>query len=299
MNPAASEFDAIHDRSAYGSAKWANRWDEYSSAIEGDGILSLWTADMDFRAPQPVIDRLVDAAQHGVYGYTLRDPAHFEIVRTWFAERHNWTPGLETLLPGSGVMPCVAAILRTFTEPGDGVIVQTPVYSPYFEVISGNQRRLLVNQLRLDGDRYRLDLENFEALARSGAKAFILCNPHNPSGYAWTFEELTALNRDYVASVQNSDVERFDHILAADFYCSNPDKSLVDRAAFLKQTAIPVTIKNLRAEDVKIRVLGDFAIIHAATSYTTSDGQQAHGRYTDCWAKQNGRWLAVSAHVSR
>jgi len=112
-------------------------------------------------------------------------------------------------------------------------------------------------------------------------------------------DELTKLNHDYVASVQNSDVKRFDEILAQDFYCSNPDKSLVDRAAFLKQTAIPVTIKNLRAEDVKIRVLGDFAIIHAATSYTTSDGQQAHGRYTDCWAKQNGRWLAVSAHVSR
>ena len=112
-------------------------------------------------------------------------------------------------------------------------------------------------------------------------------------------EELTALNGDYVASVQNCDVKRFDQILAQDFYCSNPDKSLVDRAAFLKQTAIPVTIKNLRAEDVKIRVLGDFAIIHAATSYTTSDGQQAHGRYTDCWAKQNGKWLAVSAHVSR
>ena len=77
-------------------------------------------------------------------------------------------------------------------------------------------------------------------------------------------EELTALNRDYVASVQNCDVKRFDEILAQDFYCSNPDKSLVDRAAFLKQTAVPVTIKNLRAEDVKIRMLGDFAIIHAA-----------------------------------
>jgi ketosteroid isomerase-like protein len=112
-------------------------------------------------------------------------------------------------------------------------------------------------------------------------------------------EELAALNRDYVASVQNCDVKRFDEILAQDFYCSNPDKSLVDRAAFLKQTAVPVTIRNLAAHDVKIRVLGDFAIIHAATSYTTADGQQAHGRYTDCWAKQNGRWLAVSAHVSR
>jgi ketosteroid isomerase-like protein len=112
-------------------------------------------------------------------------------------------------------------------------------------------------------------------------------------------KELTALNRDYVASVQNSDVKRFDEILAEDFYCSNPDKSLVDRAAFLKQTAVPVAIKNLKAEDVKIRILGDFAIIHARTSYTTPDGQQAGGRYTDCWAKQNGKWLAVSAHVSR
>jgi ketosteroid isomerase-like protein len=112
-------------------------------------------------------------------------------------------------------------------------------------------------------------------------------------------DELTLLNRDYVASVQNSDVKRFDEILADDFYCTNPDKSLVDRAAFLKQTAIPVKIRNLRAEDVKIRVIGDFAIIHARTSYTTPEGEQAFGRYTDCWARQNGRWLAVSAHVAR
>lgn len=112
-------------------------------------------------------------------------------------------------------------------------------------------------------------------------------------------DELAALNRDYVASVQNGDVKRFDQILAQDFCCTNPDKSLVDRAAFLKQTAVPVTIKNLIADDVKIRILGDFAIIHGRTSYTTADGQQAYGRYTDCWAKQNGTWLAVSAHVAR
>ena len=112
-------------------------------------------------------------------------------------------------------------------------------------------------------------------------------------------DELSALNRDYVASVQNGDVKRFDEILAQDFYCSNPDKSLVDRAGFLKQTALPVTIKNLIADDVKIRVMGDFAIIHARTSYLTPDGQQAYGRYTDCWARQNGKWLAVSAHVAR
>jgi ketosteroid isomerase-like protein len=112
-------------------------------------------------------------------------------------------------------------------------------------------------------------------------------------------DQLTSLNRDYVNSVQHCDVERFDKVLSDDFYCSNPDKSLVDRADFLKQTAIPVTIKNLEAHDVKIRIMGDFAIIHARTSYTTADDKSASGRYTDCWAKQNGRWLAVSAHVSR
>jgi ketosteroid isomerase-like protein len=112
-------------------------------------------------------------------------------------------------------------------------------------------------------------------------------------------DELTALNRDYVASVQNSDVKRFDEILAPVFYCTNPDKTLVDRAGFLKQTAQPVAIRNLTADDVNIRVMGDFAIIHGATSYTTPDGKQAHGRYTDCWARQHGKWLAVSAHVSR
>jgi ketosteroid isomerase-like protein len=112
-------------------------------------------------------------------------------------------------------------------------------------------------------------------------------------------DELTKLNRDYVASVQNCDVKRFDEILAPEFYCSNPDKTLVDRAGFLKQTAQPISIKNLREHDVKIRIMGDFAIIHGATSYTTADGKQAQGRYTDCWARQNGKWLAVSAHVSR
>jgi ketosteroid isomerase-like protein len=112
-------------------------------------------------------------------------------------------------------------------------------------------------------------------------------------------DELTSLNRDYINAVQNGDVKRFDEILAADFHCSNPDKSLVDRAGFLKQTAQPVTITNLEAHDVNIRLMGDFAIIHAATRYTTADGTPASGRYTDVWARRDGQWLAVSAHVSR
>jgi ketosteroid isomerase-like protein len=112
-------------------------------------------------------------------------------------------------------------------------------------------------------------------------------------------DALLALNRDYVDSVQNSDVRRFDQILAPDFYCSNPDGSLVGRAAFLAQTAQPVTIRDLTAEDVLIRLMNDFAIIHARTRYTTADGREGNGRYTDVWARRDGRWLAVSAHVTR
>jgi ketosteroid isomerase-like protein len=112
-------------------------------------------------------------------------------------------------------------------------------------------------------------------------------------------DALLQLNRDYIASVQHSDVARFHEILSEDFMCSNPDGSLLDRAAFLKQTAQPVTITGLVAEDVNIRLMGDFAIIHARTRYTTADGCAAMGRYTDVWARRDGRWLCVSAHVTR
>ena len=112
-------------------------------------------------------------------------------------------------------------------------------------------------------------------------------------------EALVDLNRDYIDSVQNSDVRRFEEILAPDFLCSNPDGSLIDRAAFLAQTARPVAIKNLEARDVNVRIMGDVAIIHARTTYTKPDGQAGGGRYTDVWARRDGRWLAVSAHVTR
>jgi ketosteroid isomerase-like protein len=110
---------------------------------------------------------------------------------------------------------------------------------------------------------------------------------------------LAGLNRDYIASVQRSDVARFEEILAEDFLCSHPDGSLVDRAAFLAQTARPVAIRDLAAEDVNIRLMGDIAIIHAATRYTKPDGAEGRGRYTDVWARRDGRWLCVSAHVTR
>ena len=112
-------------------------------------------------------------------------------------------------------------------------------------------------------------------------------------------ETLTALNLDYIDSVQNSDMKRFDEILSDDFLNTNPDGSLVDRAGFLKQIAPKAKISDLQCHDVNIRVMGDFAIIHARTSYTLPDGRQGSGRYTDIWAKRAGKWLCVAAQVAR
>lgn len=112
-------------------------------------------------------------------------------------------------------------------------------------------------------------------------------------------DTLAQLNRNYVRSVQESDVRWFDENLSEDFLNTNPDCSLVDRAGFLAQIAPPCAVSNLRCEDVRIRIVGDAAIIHARTTYAKPDGKPGAGRYTDIWHRLDGRWLCVAAHVSR
>jgi ketosteroid isomerase-like protein len=110
---------------------------------------------------------------------------------------------------------------------------------------------------------------------------------------------LRDLNQAYLDSVRTGDVERFRQLLAEDFHCSTPEGMLLDKAQFLARTAEPRTLVRLTGEDVRIRVLGDVAIIHAATTYTTVTGQEGRGRYTDDWQKRGGTWVCVSAHVTR
>ena len=139
----------------------------------------------------------------------------------------------------------------------------------------------------------RLDAATINGLRKAGA-------PMASGNQAGSdLDVLTKLNADYISSVQNGDVRRFNEILANDFLCSMADGSLVDRTRFLELTAQPVTITNLQASEVNIRLLGDTAIVHAATSFTTADGRSSTGRYTDVWQRRSGTWLAVSAHVTR
>ena len=112
-------------------------------------------------------------------------------------------------------------------------------------------------------------------------------------------EVLRDLNGQYIHSVVHSDVARFTEILADDFLCTNPDGSLIDKPQFLRQTAVPVAFTDFDVDDLRIRVLGDVAIVHGRTRFALTDGRRGRGQYTDVWEKRQGRWLAVSAHVTR
>src|SRR5712691_2411701 len=127
----------------------------------------------------------------------------------------------------------------------------------------------------------------------------MMIQTHAPATEAADVATLRDLNQAYLDSVRTGDVERFRQILSEDFLCSPPDGTLLDKRQFLEHTAKPRSLARLEADDVRIRVLGAVAIIHAATRYTTLDGQDGRGRYTDVWQKRGGTWLAVSAHVTR
>lgn len=141
--------------------------------------------------------------------------------------------------------------------------------------------------------------QSYTGKTRPRTAGYRLLTVTNQVSTANDLDLLTRLNADYITSVQKGDVKRFDEILADDFLCSMADGSLIDRKRFLEVTAQPVTIRNLQAHDVNIRLMGDMAIVHAATSFTAADGRPSSGRYTDVWARRGGRWLAVSAHVTR
>jgi len=139
----------------------------------------------------------------------------------------------------------------------------------------------------------RVDHQTLEGLRRT------MTTMTSTPTVAADLEMLTRLNADYIAAVRTSDVKRFEQLLASDFLCTLPDGSLIDRAQFLETTAKPFTLRNLEAHDVNVRIIGDTAIVHARTTYTLPGGMPGSGRYTDVWAKRDGQWQAVAAHVTR
>ena len=154
-------------------------------------ILPFWVADMDFRAPAPIVAALKARAEHGIFGYTQIKDDYFAVLRNWFRTRHAWDIERSELIITPGVVFAIATAIRAFTEPGDAVLIQQPVYYPFANMIRQNERTLVDNPLRLIEGRYQIDFEDFEQkIVEHGVKLFILCSPHNPVGRVWTRAEL-------------------------------------------------------------------------------------------------------------
>ncbi|EKX99244.1 MalY/PatB family protein [Selenomonas sp. oral taxon 138] len=154
-------------------------------------ILPFWVADMDFRAPAPVIDALKARAEHGIFGYTQVKDDYFAVLQNWFRTRHDWTVERRELILTPGVVFAIATAIRAFTNPNDAVLIQQPVYYPFANMIRQNGRTLVDNPLRLEDGHYTIDFEDFEQkIVEHSVKLFILCSPHNPVGRVWTRAEL-------------------------------------------------------------------------------------------------------------
>lgn len=179
-------FDEIIDRNNQHAAKYEERGKKFGKK----DVIPLWVADMDFRAPQPVIDALEEKARHGIFGYTYRPESYFEAVCDWQYRRNGWRIDSSLMSFCLGVVPALSAIVHEFTSEGDKVLIQTPVYPEFEDSIKAWNRGLLVSPLAESGGHYSVDFEDFERALKEGPKLFILCNPHNPVGRVWREEEL-------------------------------------------------------------------------------------------------------------
>ncbi len=181
------DFETIIDRRGTGCLKW-DAWSRRGHAADD---LPLWVADMDFKTVPAAMDALVERVQHGVYGYTMATDGYYEAVQNWFEARHGWRPEREWFVKTPGVVFALAMAVTAFTQPGDAVVIQPPVYYPFRLMIQDNGRKMATSPLVYENGRYTMDYEGFErTLEESGAKLFILCNPHNPVGRCWSEEEL-------------------------------------------------------------------------------------------------------------
>ncbi|HEX8874400.1 MAG TPA: PatB family C-S lyase [Nitrosospira sp.] len=180
------DFNSIVDRSGTASLKYDGRQSMFGAA----GVIPLWVADMDFAAPPAVTQALARRAAHPVYGYTLYPDSLYESLISWLRRRHGWQVHREWIMMCPGVVPSLHAAVAAFAEPGAPVIVQPPVYFPFFSSVTSTGRKLILNPLRLENGGYTIDFDDLERCAEGGARLLVLCSPHNPVGRVWSKQEL-------------------------------------------------------------------------------------------------------------
>lgn len=180
------DFTKVHNRKVTHSLKW----DQLNAVFQTDDVLPMWVADMDFKAPNVVNEALKQRAEHGFYGYTVINDKLKQKVVNWVADEHNWSTKIDSLVFSPGVIPSINSAIQIFTNPGDKILIQTPVYTPFFNLIKSNKREIIEQELIHKNNKYEIDFDDFEQKIKSGIKAFILCSPHNPVGRVWRRDEL-------------------------------------------------------------------------------------------------------------
>ena len=182
------DFETIVRREGTGSLKWDGRTGYFHSDCEE--LLPMWVADMDFAVPEAVSRAVMARAAHPIYGYTLAADGVYEALIQWLRKRHGFEIQRDWIILSPGVVPSLHASALAFAQPGEGVIVQPPVYYPFFSAVTETDRKLILNPLRLEQGRYQIDFEHLEQCAGQGARLLMLCTPHNPVGRVWSEDEL-------------------------------------------------------------------------------------------------------------
>lgn len=180
------DFDKVIDRKGSNSVKW----DKLEEVYGKDDILPMWVADMDFEVAPPIQEALKKRVDHGAFGYTYAGDEYYDSVIGWMKKRYNWDIDKEWISFTPGVVPALRYALEAYTKPGDKVIIQSPVYHPFYNVIENNGRHIIDNTLLYKDGKYVMDYQALEESIDSNTKLLFLCNPHNPIGRVWTEEEL-------------------------------------------------------------------------------------------------------------
>ncbi|MDQ0163895.1 MalY/PatB family protein [Aeribacillus alveayuensis] len=184
------EFNYVVNRIGTSSVKW-----DMTKKLFGDeNVLPMWVADMDFPSPKPVIDALIKRVEHGIFGYTFPSSETKRIIKKWIYKRHGWDISPSYIEFSTGVVKALSSAICAFTEEGDHIVIQPPVYYPFFDMVSLNNRVVVENRLILNNGQYEIDFQDLEQkLMDKKVKMLLLCNPQNPSGRVWTKEELTKI----------------------------------------------------------------------------------------------------------
>lgn len=183
-------FDKIINRSNTDSIKW----DRADKLCDNKTVVPFSVADMDFESPQQIACGIIERAKHGVFGYATMLDTYFDPIIDWLKNRHDWQVNRDWVSAIPGVIPILNIAILAFTEPGDGILVQSPVYPPFFSIVNNNGRKLVNNQLKVHEGKYYIDFDLLEKQLSQGVKMMILCSPHNPVGRVWTLDELLTIS---------------------------------------------------------------------------------------------------------